>query len=216
MSLRLRVKRNVDMHVIECAATTTLAELKQMMLKQYAVPTYKQKRTPACRCVRDASCVRIWSARSHISCVRIFAVLRGFPPKPLVGDDSALLTALGVVSGDSLILTEDADALPPPASSPPPPAASAFTTMSASASALASASASSSAGSSAGVSSEGENRVVVREIAADNSCLFNSIAYAMHSGSKTMATELRELVAGIVLSQPDVRCLSQSGVCRCD
>jgi len=43
--------------------------------------------------------------------------------------------------------------------------------------------------------------IVIKEMADDNSCLFNAVSYVV-SGGKTgpQATELRELVAGLVLS----------------
>lgn len=40
-------------------------------------------------------------------------------------------------------------------------------------------------------------------IDADNSCLFNSVAYCLEDKRLDMAYELRELVASVVLSDPD-------------
>eukprot|EP00929_Paragymnodinium_shiwhaense_P100235 TRINITY_DN6241_c0_g1_i1.p1 TRINITY_DN6241_c0_g1~~TRINITY_DN6241_c0_g1_i1.p1 ORF type:complete len:233 (+),score=20.51 TRINITY_DN6241_c0_g1_i1:62-700(+) len=48
-----------------------------------------------------------------------------------------------------------------------------------------------------------EDRIVRRVIPADNSCLFNSVAYALEERAKDKAPMLRETVAALVLSSPD-------------
>lgn len=40
-------------------------------------------------------------------------------------------------------------------------------------------------------------------IPSDNSCLFNSVGYALEKKSTSMAGELRNIIAGIVMSDPD-------------
>ena len=44
--------------------------------------------------------------------------------------------------------------------------------------------------------------MVRRVIDSDNSCLFNAFGY-VHARDRRAATELRELIAGIVMSDPD-------------
>jgi len=44
--------------------------------------------------------------------------------------------------------------------------------------------------------------MIKRVIPSDNSCLFNSIAYALENRAMDKAGEMRELIAGIVLSDP--------------
>jgi hypothetical protein len=44
--------------------------------------------------------------------------------------------------------------------------------------------------------------VACRVIAADNSCLFNAVAYLME-GSLTMSGDLRQLIASVVMSDPE-------------
>ncbi|CAK0872783.1 unnamed protein product, partial [Prorocentrum cordatum] len=48
----------------------------------------------------------------------------------------------------------------------------------------------------------GEERIVRRVIPADNSCLFNAVAYALEGGATDRAQQLRETVAALVLSDP--------------
>lgn len=48
-----------------------------------------------------------------------------------------------------------------------------------------------------------ENVMIRRIIPADNSCLFNSIAYALEGRAKDRAPELRGVVAGYILSDPE-------------
>ncbi|CAK0872782.1 unnamed protein product, partial [Prorocentrum cordatum] len=54
----------------------------------------------------------------------------------------------------------------------------------------------------------GEERIVRRvipagfPISADNSCLFNAVAYALEGGATDRAQQLRETVAALVLSDP--------------
>lgn len=49
-----------------------------------------------------------------------------------------------------------------------------------------------------------EGLVMVRRvIPADNSCLFNSVAYALENKSKTKAKALRDVVAGYIMSDPE-------------
>jgi len=45
--------------------------------------------------------------------------------------------------------------------------------------------------------------MVRRVIPADNSCLFNSIAYALENKSKTKSRDLRDIVAGYIMSDPE-------------
>eukprot|EP00913_Durusdinium_trenchii_P024872 g23346.t1 len=47
------------------------------------------------------------------------------------------------------------------------------------------------------------SRLVRHEIPADNSCLFNSVAYALNDSGDDKASELRGMVAGLVLSDPE-------------
>mmetsp|Transcript_33761 Transcript_33761/g.54067 ORF Transcript_33761/g.54067 Transcript_33761/m.54067 type:complete len:216 (-) Transcript_33761:35-682(-) len=47
------------------------------------------------------------------------------------------------------------------------------------------------------------DKAVRLQIPADNSCLFNSVAYAMDDRGDDKASELRETVAAVVLSDPD-------------
>ncbi|KAJ1481153.1 hypothetical protein T484DRAFT_2746985, partial [Baffinella frigidus] len=43
-------------------------------------------------------------------------------------------------------------------------------------------------------------------IPADNACLFNSVAFCLEGGRSDMAPELRALIAGVVLSDPEGYC----------
>lgn len=100
-------------------------------------------------------------------------ILIGYPPKPLsLRNTRASLTELGIRSGDTLIVEEQA------------------------------------AVSHVGThhSSHEQDvfipKITRRVVPADNSCLFKSISILLTNGSVTVQ-ELRELVAGIILSDPD-------------
>jgi len=127
-------------------------------------------------------------------------LLLGFPPKPLIGAMTDTLKSVGLNSGETLILqTKDASEV-----------AADEVERSAKQSAAASTAVSTSSTAAKTSAEKKKNSVpfldegtpvVKRVISDDNSCLFNSIGYSMKH-SKNLAQELRELVAGMVMSNP--------------
>ncbi len=116
------------------------------------------------------------------------------------GDSTASLAALGLKTGETLILEENANAIAPPiiAPAPRPTQPSQPISSSSSSSSLVGGNGTSSSSRSTSV----DGAMVRRVIDSDNSCLFNAFGY-VHARDRRAATELRELIAGIVMSDPD-------------
>lgn len=133
-------------------------------------------------------------------------LLFGFPPKELGGggsdgDSTVSLAALGLKTGETLILEENANAIAPSVI-----AAAPLPTQPSRSNSSSSSSSSSSLVDGNGTSNSGrigvDGAMVRRVIDSDNSCLFNAFGY-VHACDRRAATELRELIAGIVMSDPD-------------
>jgi ubiquitin thioesterase OTU1 len=107
-------------------------------------------------------------------------LLAGYPPHELNGSDDASIASLGIKSGETIILEE----LP-------------VSHVHASSALL-----STSAPAVNHNRNNANGTVVRRVIASDNSCLFNAFGYVF-SRDKQAASELRSLIAAVVMSDPD-------------
>lgn len=97
----------------------------------------------------------------------------GYPPKLVQGTDHDALERLNIRSGETIIVEESSEPIH----------------------------------SEAEVSSQipdSEGKVMIRRIiAADNSCLFNSVGYALEGRQRSAADDLRSVIAGYVASDPE-------------
>ncbi len=135
--------------------------------------------------VRDASGTKTVSSDTVAQLLRDVgaapdALLKhGFPPKTLAYHLDATLDELGLHDGDTLVVEASPAAAPPPPTAQPAASACAAT----------------------GAAPKGEH-MVRRVIAADNSCLFNAVAYVLEGGVKAppgRARVLRQHIASVVL-----------------
>eukprot|EP01027_Heterolobosea_sp_BB2_P016749 GEZU01023801.1.p2 GENE.GEZU01023801.1~~GEZU01023801.1.p2 ORF type:complete len:234 (-),score=59.14 GEZU01023801.1:1008-1709(-) len=109
----------------------------------------------------------------------IISVLGGYPPKEIVGDDSATLASLSIRNGDQLILKEKGSG----------PATGIVRGV-----------------STDGVyvpPSNTKGYFVRRVVPSDNSCLFHACAYVLENKSRSKGPQLRKLVAETVAANPD-------------
>ena len=116
-----------------------------------------------------------------------FERLAGYPPTKLAWTEQMPLSSL-VRSGDTIVVK-------PTAAPPVVPQSTAVSEAKAPTAPVAPQLAPTHGG-------DGE-RVVRRVIAADNSCLFNSVAYILEGGSKTHGPKLRQVVADVVRSSDE-------------
>jgi ubiquitin thioesterase OTU1 len=102
----------------------------------------------------------------------------GYPPKALDDENDKTLSSLGIKTGEMFIVEEDMEAV-----APVDKLVNEITTSS--------------------QTPDSDGMIMLRRIiAADNSCLFNSVGFAMEH-SKTNASELRSLIQGFVMSDSE-------------
>mmetsp|Transcript_39953 Transcript_39953/g.81815 ORF Transcript_39953/g.81815 Transcript_39953/m.81815 type:complete len:307 (+) Transcript_39953:146-1066(+) len=114
----------------------------------------------------------------------------GFPPKEIASNPQQTIEASGIANGDMIRVT----ALSEPA--------------------VAVTSTTEGQGVEQNAAHSSSRKIVRKVIPADNSCLFNSVAYCMEGRRMDMSTGLRELIAAVVLSDPvqfDESVLSKAG-----
>ena len=100
----------------------------------------------------------------------------GYPPKPIQPlSPEETLEALGIRHGETIIVEEDKTR--PVASLPIPP-------------------------EPIRPSNPSQSSLIRRVIASDNSCLFNAVGYALEGRRRDAASELRDIIAGFILSDP--------------
>ena len=131
-NLTIRIRCPQGNKTVSCSENSTFKSLKELVASQTSIPCNNQ------------------------------AIKWGFPPKQLEAQDSATLKAIGIASGETLILDKlEQESLSTQSSS-----------------------------------------IIRRIIPADNSCLFNSVAYAAENKQKTSGNHLREIIAVFVQSDP--------------
>ena len=118
----------------------------------------------------------------------------GYPPQRIELPDNTTLENVGIQSGETIIVEENQNA------SQGTSASSGATFQNQSAAAKKE---NSSLSNFHQIPNPDGLIMIRRVIAADNSCLFNSIAYALENKAKNKAKDLREVVAGYVMSDPD-------------
>eukprot|EP01017_Pseudomicrothorax_dubius_P003617 TRINITY_DN10555_c0_g1_i5.p1 TRINITY_DN10555_c0_g1~~TRINITY_DN10555_c0_g1_i5.p1 ORF type:complete len:281 (+),score=62.80 TRINITY_DN10555_c0_g1_i5:141-983(+) len=106
-------------------------------------------------------------------------VRAGYPPAELSGDFTLPLSCYEIGDGDMLMVEEIPVRVEPPAKASKPKETTTNT------------------------APKTGPRMIRRIIAADNSCLFNSITYALENRDRTRASELRALVAALLLSDAE-------------
>lgn len=105
----------------------------------------------------------------------------GYPPKVVEADlDGEGLERVGIRHGETLIIEEDKSRAVPVATPP--------------------------SESSSSTSPASHYPMIRRVIASDNSCLFNAVGYALEGHRRDVAPELRDIIAGFILSDPVTYC----------
>lgn len=217
--MRLRVRSRAGVSNINVDATSTLADLYQIIaasasmlfilthipciLSHYIPTSYPPLTTNAVRfllLVRSISVIAVHNARHKTVCI-------GFPPKPVT---EPATTVLSTVLRDGDVIVAQPGASPPASATPSsnqPPATATTATLSTAAgvvpptnTAVSAPSAPSSNAAANSLAAHGD--VVMREVPDDNSCLFRSVNSLLGRPSRSPGF-LRNVIARHVVSHRD-------------